>query len=365
MKKLTTKRIITIAAIILILGLIVFQLIRNKKKIDEGNKQTVDTTTVVSIPVNVMTIGLESVDNEMVKTGTLMPNKEADINAMNAGKLTSVNFQLGSYVGQGATVARIDNGQTNISIDAAILQRDQAKIEYDRARRLYEGDAGTLAAMQQAKLQYDNSLKNIQQLSKQSSDYYVKAPISGQIVSKLKEPGEFVSPGAILGRIVDISQLKVSVMVTDKEVYTIRLGQSVKVKTDIYPEAEYTGKVTFISNEGDASHNFPVEVTIPNNRAEKLKAGSFAYVDFYQGSAGQYITIPRSALIESLNRPVVYVVNKEMKVEERAIILGKDFGDYLEVIDGLEPGDQIVTSGLINIRNGSLVKPIEATVTVK
>lgn len=350
------KRIITIIIILAIVGAIAALLVRNKKIKNEAGKPK--ETTGISIPVNVEISGLSSVDNSLIKTGTLIPNREADINALVSGKLISLNFSLGSYVSEGAAVGRIDNRTSNLAISAAELTRDQAKRDYDRYKALYEGDAAPQTNYQNAQLQYKSAQNQIEQLQKANSDYNIKAPISGQIVSKLKEPGEYLQPGAVLGHIVDMSKLKVNVLVGEADVYSIKVGQAVKVKTDIYPGVVFEGKISFISSLGDGGHNYPVEITLNNKKDASLKSGTFAYVDFSRQSAAQVMTVERSSLVASIANPYVYVVNAQNIIERRDLTLGKDLGNRMEVLSGLTSGEKVVTSGIVNVKVGTLVKPI-------
>lgn len=352
------KRSIVIVAIVLILAaLTVFQLMRNKKKINEANKPKQEFNQ--EIPVFTMEVGMQPIDQSLIKTGNLIPIREADINAITGGRLVAVNFQLGSQVGQGSVVARIDNQQVLLNIESAKLQRDQAKRDYDRYKALYEGDAAPQINYQNAQLQYESAVNQISILEKQLGDFNVKAPISGTVITKMKEPGEFVGPGAILGHIVDISSLKATVKVSEADIYKLKTGQNVKVQTDVYSDAVFEGKITFISAKGDATHNYDVEVSIKNNGKYQLKAGTFVTVDFSQQSSEKAMMIPRTALVESTKNPYVYIV-KNGVVASQKIVLGREFGNNIEVLDGLSQGDIVVTSGQVNLKNGLKVKPVSS-----
>jgi RND family efflux transporter MFP subunit len=349
------KRIIIIGVIVVLIAAIGLKLASNKKKIDENNKPVL--TSNVAIPVTAITASRQNVNEQLVKTGTLVPFKEADIMAISSGKLTVVNFNLGTRVSEGAVIAQVDSRSQQLQLEAAQLQKAKSEKDFKRYTALLEGEATTEVTLQDVKLSLDNSANQIEQLQKQIADNRIKAPISGQVVSKIKEAGEFVNAGTVLGHIVDVSRLKVSVMVNERDVYTLKLGQSVKVTTDIYPGVTFDSKITFISSQGDATHNYQVELQLVNRSDYPLKAGTFVTADFSRASNEQLMLIPRSALVESLQNPYIYIAENQ-KAVVRKITVGREYGDLVEVLDGLSEGETVIVAGQVNIKPGSNVKAI-------
>lgn len=351
------KRIIIIGVIVVLIAAIAIKLASNKKTIDDKKKPVLESK--VSIPVNTVIVGLQDVNNQLVKTGNLVPFKEADIMAISSGKLVSVNFNLGSMVSQGAVVAQVDNRTLQLNLQQAKLAKDKSDKDFKRYKALLEGEAATEVNFQDAKLSSENAGNQIELIQKQMADNNIKSPVNGQVVSKLKEAGEFVNPGTVLGHVVDVSQLKVNVLVGEKDAYTLQPGQKVTVTTDIYPGVTFEGKITFISSQGDATHNYQVEIILQNNGQHKLKAGTFVYADFARESQQKLMIIPRSSLVESLKNPFVYVIENG-KAVVRKITVGREFGDYIEILSGLKEQDQVITAGQVNIKEGALVKGIVA-----
>lgn len=350
------KKIIIAIILVALVALIGWKLMSNKKKIDAAKNPV--TTTNVAIPVNVVKASYETVTGALTKTGKLVPNKEAGITALTGGKLVSLNFALGSMVSQGAVLAQVDSRTYELNLSQAKLSKNKAEQDFNRFKRLLEGEATTESNFQDVKLNYENAQNQIAILEKQIADTRIKAPISGQVIAKSIENGEFVSVGMSIGKIVDLSRLKVKVMVSEADVYTLKLNQSVSVTTEIYPNKEYEGKITFISGQGDAAFNYEIEITLENNKKDApLKAGTFAYVNFKQSADQKGLIIPRSALVESLQNPYVYVLKGDI-LEKRPVVIGKDLGNKLLIESGIQDGEEVVTSGLVNVREGSQVNPI-------
>lgn len=260
MKKVTV--LIIVAVLVALIG---WKLMSNKSKIDAA-KNDAPVSTDVAIPVNVAAASCETISGALTKTGKLVANKEADISALTGGKIISVSFALGSMVSQGATLAQVDSRTYELNLNQAKLAKNKAEQDFNRFKRLLEGEATTESAFQDVKLNYDNAQNQIAILEKQIADTRIKAPVSGQVIAKNIENGEFVSVGMSIGKIVDLSRLKVKVMVSEADVYSLKINQPVTVTTDIYPNVAYEGKVTFISGQGDAAFNYEIEITLENNK---------------------------------------------------------------------------------------------------
>jgi len=350
------KRVWIIVGAVALVALIGFQLASNKRKIEE--KKTVTTGTDVQIPVNVLPAKMEKVTGNLVKTGTLVAFHEADITATTSGNLQSVDFNLGSVVQAGQVIARIDNTLLNLRLEAAQLQQQKLQRDYNRYENLLKGEATTETNLQEIKFNLDNANNQIKQINKQVADNQIKAPVSGQITVKNVETGEFVNPGTVLGKVVNVSRLKVDVQIGESDVYKLNNGQKVNVTTDLYPGKIFDGKITFISQQGDAAHNYQVQVELTNSSSHPLRAGTFVYADFIQQGAGQALQIPRSALVESMKNPYVYIVQNG-KAVMRKLTVGRDMGDNIEVISGLDTGDQVVVNGQINLADGTPVRIVK------
>lgn len=350
MKKSTLLLVVAFVAITSLIG---FRLASNKKTIDARKAPAVNTN--VAIPVTVTTVAEGTVSQQLVKTGNLIPFREATITATTAGKVTRVHFNLGSPVRQGQTLVELDNRLRELSLASTQLSIEKLKKDVNRYNTLLAGNATTEIQVNETRFNYENAINQAEQIKKQIQDANVNAPISGQIVKKDIEVGEYVSPGTVLGTVLDVARLKVNVLVNESDVYQLRKGQPVRLTADVFPGKVFGGQISYIAPQGTEEHNYPVEITLGN--AGSLKAGTFVNVDFSQKSNQRALQIPRTALVESIKNPYVYVVNGN-RAQQRKISVGRDFGDAIEVLGGLSAGDQVVTTGQLNLSDG---KPVRIT----
>lgn len=353
------KITIIVVVILAIVGAIVWKLASNHKKInDKKNEEAAKVE--FAIPVNVISVKKETPSGKLIKTASLSPFEEADIMVAAPGQVTSLKFDLGSKVSEGQIIGKTDTRQKELSLEASELALKKLEVDYKRYKELYEGGGVTEVNFKDVEYNYNNTKVQVEQARKQLADAMIKAPISGTVVMKNIDVGEFANPGAPLGTVVNITKLKINVKVSESDVYSLTEGTEVKVTAGQFAGEEWKGKVKFISPRGDAAHNYTVEIVIENPK-NRLKAGTLVYVDFARNTNESIIQIPRSALPESIKNPYVYI-NENNRAIRREIIVGREMGDNIEVLDGLKEGEELIINGQINLRDNSLIQPIKETV---
>jgi RND family efflux transporter MFP subunit len=274
-----------------------------------------------------------------------------------AGKLQTLNLELGSSITKGQLLGSVDNSIKYINLESAELLMAKYEKDFNRIKELYEGKAATEVDFNNAKYNYENSKTQVALIKQQIADGSVIAPISGVVTEKNVEAGEFVNVGSTIATVVDISKLQSFVQVSEKNVYSIKKGMNVTITTDIFPDKKFKGTVKFISPNGDESHNYLVGITVDNYNTS-LKGGTFIRVEFDIKGENKALQIPKIALVEGLKNPYVYVVNGK-KVLNKKLVLGRDLGENIEVLDGLSEGEEVVTSGQINLSETSMIEVVK------
>ena len=347
---------ISIAIVIIAIGLIVWRLVGNKKEID--SKKEVKTE-VQNIMVNIATVSEQMPSGWLEFIGTAEAYQDVMVPAEAAGTITGVNFKLGDYVSKGATLARIDDKYKTLALETAQINHDKTKDDYERYQKMRAGDAVSETQLRDARIAYESAKIQLDQTKKQLEDTRITAPFSGYITSKKIEQGAFINIGSTVAEMADISRLKVVISVPESDVYLLKEGQPVKVSAKVYPEAVYNGKISHISPKGDQAHTYPVEIIIDNNPKYQLKAGTYINAQIDRGSVASVLAIPRNGIVSSVKNPSVYMLQADNTVKLTPVTIGKDIGNYIEVLAGLEKGDQIVTNGQINLMDGSRVQVAE------
>lgn len=350
------KRIIVITVLFVLFATVGFVLSKNKKAIDAKNV-SVDRSHI-PVAVTVAKVLKQSVAGSLELPATVEPSKKANISATTSGIISSLNIVLGSSVKMGQVIGSVDTRQQQITLNDAKDALAKAQHDYQLNKELFEGNAGTGQNVKDAARTVESARFKLMQLTQQLGDAKIKAPISGIIVTKNGEVGEYANPGTAIATVVDVYNLKAVVFVSEKDVYKLKLNQGAVITADALQGKRFNGKVSFISPVGDDNHNYRVELSV-NNSSAVLKAGTYIKINFDLGSESPVLQIPKIALVEGTKNPFVYIVNGA-KAQVRKIAVGREFGENLEVLDGLEEGDEVVVSGQINLAEGSNVEKTSA-----
>ncbi|UOK43374.1 MULTISPECIES: efflux RND transporter periplasmic adaptor subunit [Flavobacterium] len=352
------KTIITITIIITSLGLIGY--ILNKNKAENKAKTDIVAEKNAAVAVKVATVKTENVSLDFSANGIFSPIQELTFSAEKSGKVIKVFVDEGDYVTVGQTLLTMRADVINVNANTANAVYQNAKADYDRYENAYKTGGVTKQQLDQAKLNLTNAKASLTQANINVGDTKVKAPIKGYINKRYIEPGSILTgmPATEMFDIVDVSKLKLNVTVTENQVASLQLGQSVTIVSTVYPDKTFSGKITFIAPKADASLNFPVEIEVTNNANNSLKAGMYGTSKFGSNQKQNLKIVPRTAFLESVNSNQLFVVENGV-AKLRKVVAGRILGDQVEIIDGLSDGESVIITGQINLQDGNAVEVIK------
>lgn len=353
------KIIITAVIIIGSLGVIGYILTNNKKENEAKTAIVAEKNATVSVRTEVVKTEVVSLD--FVSNGNFEPVQELKFSAEKSGKITKILAKEGDYVSVGQTLAIVRSDVVNVNAQNANAVYQNAVADYNRFENAFKTGGVTKQQLDQAKLQMVNAKSQLTQANINVGDTRIKAPISGFINKKYIEVGSIITgmPATELFDIVNVSKLKLNVTVNESQVATLKVGNSVNVTASVYPDKSFSGKITFIAAKADQSLNFPVEIEITNNATKDLKAGMYGTAAFASNQQKQALKIvPRNAFVGSVSSNQIFVIeNGTAKL--KTVTAGKILGDKVEILNGLEDGDQVIVTGQINLQDGTKVEVIK------
>lgn len=350
------RAIISVIIIAAVLAGIFYILNKNKTKNEEETAAAAVTNATVAVRVD--TAKSQTMDLAYLANGTFMPKQEVTVSAEAAGRVVRVLVDEGSRVSAGQTLAVVEGDKLNVSVANAQAVFNNAQADVQRFESAYATGGVTKQQLDQTKLQFENAKNNLQSAKLTAGDVTIKTSVSGIVNARKIEPGTYLNVGAAAFDIVNVSTLKLRVNVDEKNVATLKVGQTVDVTASVYADKTFTGKITFIAPKSDGGLNFPVEIEITNNADNDLRAGMYGTARFGVEQSANALVIPRTAFVGSVSDNKVYVVKGDKAVLTQ-VVSGRSFGDYIEVISGVDAGDQVVISGQINLFDQSPITIIK------
>jgi len=332
----------SIATVIVVL-IIVFLFVIGKRK-EQGGRQDV----LSNIPVNVCTVKKQVLSNLVSMVGVVNPVNDVDIIAEAEGVVKAIHFRIGDQVKKGMVLVEIDDLVRKSDMARSEINYFKAKRDFERNKTLYEQNSISAAQLDLSRLDMQSAENDMTRSQKALDDTRVKATIAGTINSRKVNEGSYVQLNSSIGNIVDISTLKVRVNVSEKDAFMLHPGDSVEISTDVYPGHIFYGHVDNIASKADDDHTFPVEIKLPNSSEYPLKGGMFARVNFTSITSRSSLVIPREALTGSVRNANVFVITGNI-ARLVSITIGRESGQFLEVLNGLEEGALVVTSGQNNL----------------
>lgn len=341
------KRWKLITVIVLVVAVVATILAINKKKLSQTNAGGIQDVYYVSVAK----VEKKDLQHSLSLVGTVTAYNDVNILSETQGKITAVYVNVGDYKQAGSVLFQVDDELKKAAVMSAEANYDKAKKDYARFQELYKQKSATDAQLDQAKLGYAMAESQYIVAKRQYEDTKIKTPISGVITSRPVDLGTTVQGApqpTLVANIVDISRLKVKLNVAEEDAFVLKVGDPVSVTTDVYPGVTFKGRIESISSKGDDAHTYPVEITIPNEKAHPLKAGMFARVEFTTLNNHKTLVIPRDALVGSVREPQVFVIENGIS-KLRNIVVGDESGTDIQVLQGLNEGDTIVVNGQSNL----------------
>lgn len=357
------------------------------------------TVTTKAEPANEPNAGIEveivqptAIEGSIKATGKVLVTEDrvASIGPVHEGRIVNLYAGQGAFVRKGQRLAELESADIDEAeadylkalSDLENAQRtSQAEVKfqqatYDRTKLLVEKEitpaknlqqaehdldvakANQSSSIQSAQVALSNARRHLQILgvsdaaingmSKKSnvgaSVFPLYSPISGTVVERTGNVGATVGTDANIFKIMDLSSVWIDANVFEKDLERVRVGQLVNVKVPAFPDAAFSGRVILISSTVDPDTRTVQVRTEVANPAGRLKPDMFANVEIMTAGRRQAISVPLSAVLDDGGKAVVFVADGN-NFAKREVTLGLKSEDRVEIVQGLNPGDHVVTKG--------------------
>lgn len=305
--------------------------------------------------------------------GTLVAVNGTDVTTESGGVVRSIEFEAGQPVAAGKVLVRLNTANEEATLKALETSAKLAETQAQRWQQLGKDKLVSLDEVQQRSAAAAAARAQVEAQRALIAQKTIRAPFAGVLGIRKINLGQFVSPGDAIVSLQQLDPIFLDFSLPEQMIGKLAEGMTVQASVDALPGKTFEGKVTAVEPQVDAStRNFKAQATLRNPDGA-LRPGSFAKVGFALGGEREVVVIPQTAVSFNPYGNAVFVVGKvkrkegetdmqgkpltgdKLVVTQRFIKTGATRGDLIAVTDGLKAGEQVVTSGLLKLRNGAEV----------
>ncbi|MFM5270740.1 efflux RND transporter periplasmic adaptor subunit [Aeromonas veronii] len=303
--------------------------------------------------------------------GFIEPNQGVTLSTELAGTIDAITFESGKPVKADQLLLSLDSTVERANLRASQAKLPAAKAKFDRFQNLYKTSSISKEQLDEAEAAYRSLEADIESLKATIARREVRAPFSGVVGLRNVFLGQYLQPGTDIVRLEDTSVMRLRFTVPQTDISKIKLGQTIKINVDAYPQTQFDGHITAIEPAVNfQSGLIQVQADIPNNDGQ-LRSGMFARASIILPTVKDQIVIPQTAISFTLYGQNVYVLKKGeetdkegnkvkvLRAKQVVVKAGERRGNDVHVLSGIQAGDQIVLSGQVRLSNDTKVHVVE------
>jgi membrane fusion protein (multidrug efflux system) len=314
---------------------------------NKGGAVAVEAAKVVAAPLS----------EQVTAIGTLLSNEAVTVSSEIPGRLKEIHFQEGQPVEKGAPLFTLDDSVYRAQLADAEAKLTLAEQTHKRTTQLFSNKYATAQSADEANSNLAVNTASVELARVQLEKAHMAAPFSGIVGLRHVSVGEYITAGQALVNLESIDPVKADFRVPEKFLPAIKVGQTIRVKVDAFPDDSFEGKVYAIDPRLDvAGRSLLVRAIVPN-QDQRLRPGLFARVTVLLQLKEDALSVPEQAIVPQGDSQFVFkIVDGEAKLTK--VVTGTRREGRVEIVEGLEAGDQVVTAGQLKIRDGSAVSVV-------
>ena len=324
-------------------------------------------STACAAPLQAIAVAVTASDQTYQAEGVVEAVRQSTIAAQVPARIVAMHVRAGDAVKSGQVLVRLDPrtaadqlASSQAQVAAAQAQLDAARKDFDRNRRLYEKQYISQAAMEQAETQFKAAQAQAKATTAQAgvaatqaSFSTLLAPYAGMVASVSAEVGDMASPGVPVMTIYDPTELRVVAQVPESFAQSLAVGRPIRIAftgTTEGPRYVEATRTVLLPTADPSTHTRQVRLTLPAD-AKGLAPGMFARAALpLTGVEAARITVPVSSVVRRPEFSAVYAIDANGRAQLRQVRLGREVGNNVEVLAGLQPGERIAADPIAAAR---------------
>ncbi|MBM3168464.1 MAG: efflux RND transporter periplasmic adaptor subunit [Bacteroidetes bacterium] len=309
------------------------------------------------LPVTVIKLKKEPLSNQLQVSGTVLPNESVEIKPEISGLVTKINFKEGQVVSKGTPLVYLNDNELQAQFQRLQYTQKLFQTQESRQKQLLAREAISQEEYDIVLNQYNTAISDINLVEAQLEKTVIRAPFTGRLGLRQISEGSVINPSNVIVSIVNSDPIKLEFSIPERYASLVSIGSSIFFSSESSKE-EVEGKVYAFEPQIDAAtRTLKLRAQSPN-KSGKYLPGMFVKIRFVLDIEEEALLVPAEAVIPELSGYKVFVVGADGTAEQRIIEIGTRTDTQVQVISGLNEGDLVLTSGVMQVRQGM---PIKAT----
>ncbi|MDR1525886.1 MAG: efflux RND transporter periplasmic adaptor subunit [Tannerella sp.] len=347
--------ILTSIILLFITGIVLFP--RIKKQAEPGGEAAKSAPALsqrrLPLNINAVIMKIQSLTDKIISPGVTIPDEEVDLSFESSGKIVSIHFNEGTHVKKGDLLAKINDKPLQAELKKLEAQIPLAKERVFRQGTLLKKDAVSQEAYEQVTTELDKLMADIELVKARILQTELRAPFDGVIGLRLVSEGAYTTPSTIVANLTKISPLKIEFSIPESYVSDVSDGTNITFYMEGSDKMlqKYSARVYAVESKVSLeTYTLKVRAIYPNTN-EAILPGRFLSVEVVKREIKNALAVPSEAIIPEMGKNIVYVCkNGEAKATE--IITGLRTESHVQALEGLMPGDTVITTGVMQLRTG-------------
>ncbi|MFW5815431.1 MAG: efflux RND transporter periplasmic adaptor subunit [Wenzhouxiangella sp.] len=294
--------------------------------------------------------------------GTFNPVRGAELSLEMGGIVREVSFDNGQEVETGQRLLALETGVDEAELAQLEAALRLAEMELERQQSLYEQRSISEAVLDRAATEADQARAAVAARQAMIDQKILRAPFAGRLGIRQVNPGQFLSPGTPIVSLQSLDPIFFDFTLPQRQLPLLEVGAVLEARVDAFSDQTFRGQITALEPRLDAStRTIRVQATFDNGDG-LLRPGMFARAELDLGEAEEVLVLPRTAIRASTYGDSVFVIEEdgedgeELKVVQRFVRTGTSRGDLVAILDGVEEGVRVASSGLLKLQNDTPVR---------
>jgi membrane fusion protein (multidrug efflux system) len=320
---------------------------------------SISTTTLSNQkPIAVFVANVERVFfvDEVEALGTLQATENVNLTSSVTERITKINFDDNQRVKQGYVLVEMDVSEEKAELAEESFRLDEAQSQVERVRALVKRSSASKSTLDERERELNTAKARLGAIQSRINQKSIVAPFDGVVGIRNISVGALAQPGMLITTIDDERKMKLDFSIPEVFLSSLKIGLTIEAKASAYPKQVFKGTVTSVDSRIDPITRSVLARAVLINDGRLLKAGMLMSVQLNKNPR-QTLIVPEEALVTIGNENAVMLVQntEELKVKRQVVELGARRKGSVEILSGLNEGQQVVTHGTLKVRDGSLI----------